>query len=101
MEHEDKRTLVWAIWNLALTVEDKGSFEDRAIKCIDETLAISSDIIPPVILRLPVGTQVIENGIKQTITRNDENFESNPAYRLDENNDALYIFEDFDEVISK
>lgn len=48
MEQEDKRTLVWALWNLTLTVNDKAEFEERALKCIDDTLAISSNIIPPV-----------------------------------------------------
>ena len=48
---------------------------------------------------LPIGTKVIENGEEKTVTNNIEKWEKQTAYRLDENEDALYILDDFEEII--
>jgi len=38
IKHEDKRTVVWAIYVLSQYKISKEEFEERAIKCIDETI---------------------------------------------------------------
>jgi hypothetical protein len=37
-EYETKRTLVWTMWYLANSIEDKQEFEDRAMKALEETM---------------------------------------------------------------
>jgi len=40
IKHEDKRTLVWAIYALSRHEITKQEFEERSIKCIDETIEL-------------------------------------------------------------
>ena len=49
---------------------------------------------------LPTGVKVIEDGEEKTITKNTETFGGKFAYRLNENVDALYLFEDFERVVN-
>lgn len=47
---------------------------------------------------LPIGTKVTFNGKKMVITKNDEDFQGEVAYRCDYRNNSLYIISDFDNI---